>query len=478
MTTTKTKTNRLLLFLSIVILFQPNLHIIDILPDFIAFFMIAKVLERPADLSPYFEEARSAFMKLAWLDLCKLPALVLAVQIGGGIMTDTMALFALCFGVGDAILGFLAVRHLFEAIFYLGQRSNAPELLSDFHLSKTRRLTPDAYRAFTYLFLLVKYAVAMLPEFLLLTQGKSIDAEAFAGVAFYPITVLLAQSIGLALGIVWLVRSVRYLKHTVSSGAFDMALGETMDSHRTALFEAKFRMRAICNALTVLSVASVFTFLLRVDSTGGAPILPSVLFPAVFLFGIVMLRKYLKNKVALICVGLIATTCSLVCTVFTNTFFAEYTLGQMLVQEQIRALYAPVVRLCVFECIAVALLLILFTVSMRSFLQENTGVSPSSDRYRETDRAYHRALGRKSVVFTGLGILLCVTRALDAIFYGMPKSVLTHDPNEFGNSAIVSPAVEWFGVVTLATSVIFLLYSFYFFSLLKEEVKMKLEMEG
>jgi cytochrome bd-type quinol oxidase subunit 2 len=150
----------------------------------------------------------------------------------------------------------------------------------------------------------------------------------------------------------------------------------------------------------------------------------------------------------------------------------------MLVQEEIRALYAPVRIATVIECFAIAALLILFALAMRSFLYENTGISPDSGKYREIDATYHRALIRKSVLFSLLGILLCAIRALDAVFYGMPKSVLTHDPNDFGNSTITAPAVEWFGVICLVACVIFIFYSFYFFSLVKEEVKMKYEMEG
>ena len=45
------------LVISLLLLFNPNVSIIDPLPDFIAFFILARLVERAADIAPHFEEA-------------------------------------------------------------------------------------------------------------------------------------------------------------------------------------------------------------------------------------------------------------------------------------------------------------------------------------------------------------------------------------------------------------------------------------
>ena len=68
-----------LIVLALVFLFNPNIQVIDILPDFVAFFIFARLLEKPALMAPYFEEARSSALKLAVISLAKIPAFMLAV---------------------------------------------------------------------------------------------------------------------------------------------------------------------------------------------------------------------------------------------------------------------------------------------------------------------------------------------------------------------------------------------------------------
>ena len=123
--------NRLLVF-SFVMLFNANINILDILPDFIAWFILAKLFERAADSAAYFEEARSAFLKLGWVSLMKIPALVIVLLIKGKntLDNDVFALASFTFGVVEAILSVIAVRYIFEALFHLGERTDFKATLS------------------------------------------------------------------------------------------------------------------------------------------------------------------------------------------------------------------------------------------------------------------------------------------------------------------------------------------------------------
>ena len=115
------------LIFAVVMLFNPNVNLIDILPDFIGFFNLAKFFEKAADCAPYFEEARSAFMKLGYISLAKIPALAIVVIVRSGnvIDNDIIALMALIFAVLELLYLIPVTKSLFDALTYLGERSEA-----------------------------------------------------------------------------------------------------------------------------------------------------------------------------------------------------------------------------------------------------------------------------------------------------------------------------------------------------------------
>ena len=230
------KTPWKLIFVALIFLFNPSVNVVDILPDFVGYFIIAKLLVYPADVSPYFDEARATFLKLAWLNVLKLFAIVLMFgnEANRG---DTTALFAFGFAVGDAILGIMAIRYLFEALFYLGQRSDVSALIEPFAISKRQTTTPDAYRSLTIFFLIVKCAIATLPEFLLLTEDNLNGGSASSNLTFYPATVLLSQLLGLIIGIIWLKRSFRYAKALLRENGFVRAFDCFFDEDYDFVFE-------------------------------------------------------------------------------------------------------------------------------------------------------------------------------------------------------------------------------------------------
>ena len=60
------------IIVALVFLFNPNISVIDILPDFVAYFILARTFLLASDCAPYFEEARVAFKRLGWLSFGKI----------------------------------------------------------------------------------------------------------------------------------------------------------------------------------------------------------------------------------------------------------------------------------------------------------------------------------------------------------------------------------------------------------------------
>ena len=463
-----------LIFLALIFLFNPNINVIDILPDCIGYFIIAKLLTYPSDISPYFEEARSTFLKLGWLNLLKVPAILIVVGSGVG-RGDTTALLSFGFSVGDAILGIMAVKYLFDALFYLGERTEASSLIEPFAVSRRHTTTPEAFRSLTILFVCIKCAIATLPEFLLLTEDTISGGYSAVNLAMYPLTVVLSQLLGWCLGIIWLNRGIRYTKALLSANGFDIAFGQLFNGDFDLHFERKFRLRSLLASFSIMIFATFMAFIIRFDNLSGGTLIPACLFPLIFTYAIFVSRDYFKNKKGLFALGLLASIAGLCETILSHLFFDKHTLEDIYYFDSAKALYLPLEVLSVLSSALVIAFLVLCARNFRTFILENTGISPESEGYRSVDRDYHKLLWRRATLYFGCGVLLNIVRTVDVLLYGMPKIIFTN-PSDVTMPVVVSPALPWFSAFVCGVSVAFILFSFYFFSTMKDEVKIKFEM--
>ena len=93
---TANNVNYKLLIFSLVLLFNPSINVVDILPDFIAWFILERLLRKPADMSPYFEETRVACFRLGFLNLSKILALMLVALVRSIDTSDTDIMALAC----------------------------------------------------------------------------------------------------------------------------------------------------------------------------------------------------------------------------------------------------------------------------------------------------------------------------------------------------------------------------------------------
>lgn len=459
-----------LIFVALVFLFNPNVNVIDILPDCIGYFIIARLLTYPADISPHFDEARSTFIKLAWVNLLKVPAIFLVVGSGVG-RGDTTALLSLGFAAGDVVLGIMAVKYLFDALFYLGERTEATAIISPFALSRRHSTTPEAYRSLTMLFVVVKCAISTLPEFLLLTEDTIGGGYSSVKLSLYPMTVVLSQLLGWVIGIIWLSRGIRYAKAILRDDSFTTALGELFSFR----LEEKFRLRALFASFTIMIFSTFMAFVIRFDNLGGAPLIPICLFPLIFTYAIFVGRSYFKHTKALYILGLLSSALGLCETVLSHSFFDAHTLEDIYYFDSAKALYLPLEVISLLTSLSVIVFLLVCAKSFRSFILENTGISPVDVGYRTVDRDYHRLLIRRGRLFFGVGIFLYAARVMDVVLYGIPKVIFTN-PDDVTMPVLVTSSLPWFSAFVCAVSVAFILLAFYFLSTVKDEVKIKYEM--
>ena len=120
-----------LLMLGFVFLANPNVNIIDVLPDAIGCLCIYAAIFKLGDLYGEMEEARRAFLTLFWISLSKLPAFLLMFWITGtNVNESTIRLvFAFCYAVAETVFGIRAFRLFFDGFGYIGTRRDGGEFL-------------------------------------------------------------------------------------------------------------------------------------------------------------------------------------------------------------------------------------------------------------------------------------------------------------------------------------------------------------
>jgi len=475
-----------LIVLSLIFLFNPNIQIVDLLPDFVAYFIIARLLLMPSVKAPYFEEARSSALKLGLVSVAKIPAFLLAIYIRSHnrLDNDIFPMLALIFAVVEIILLIGFINNLSSAFFHLGERGSAASLITSFPLSKngTREMRPEDLRGFTIFFAVAKCLLYTVPELCLLT-GESVGGliTTAPNSRFYPISLSVALVLGFIIGGVWLSRSKKFLRAVLSEGEFTASLNFLSRECADSKFEVKLKLRKIKVSLMLLFISAIFTFHLSLAETELVNVFPSFIFGAIFIFALSRLRTY-ADKSFLPCLisGAAFTVSSFLYYFFSSEFLKKYDYINLVSSNNLQNTpahdaYTPVVIFSALELLALLVFFAFAFFYLYSFITKNTGLSPDSERYSKTEANYHKELKKRLCFFLGFGALTTLTKFIFTCLYISPKT--TTSKNELIEYVITTPRLPWFGVVVTVSSIVFIGYALYYTRLLFDEVTLKYQEE-
>lgn len=485
MTKQKNKTAPLIV-LGLIFLFNPNIQVVDLLPDFVAYFIFARLLEKPALMAPYFEEARSTSLKLALLSLAKIPAFVLAIFIRSKntLDNDIFPLLALVFATLEIILCLTLIKNLSSAFFHLGERASARSLITPFSLSKAekREMRPEDLKNMTAFFVIAKCLLYTLPEFLLLTRTADNGLIMPSPLAkLYPIALLICLALGSVIGVTWLIRSRKYLDAVIAEGEFTRSLNFLKSETSEAEYNIRVKLRRTNKALFALAAASIFTYPMIFEDAELINIFPGFIFAAILIYSFSKLRPLISKSIipTLISSGAYAAT-SLLAFVFSVRFLKKYDYIDIANKlsasnHDVLAAYVGVVITAAIEFIAITVFFAFALKYMRSFILENTGLSPESDRYSRTESDYHKSLMIKLYLFFGFAFLAALLKFVEICLFLSPK--IHYNITSEHLSVVTSSAVPWFGILVAAASILFIGYALYFTHILREEIEMKYKNE-
>lgn len=479
----KKKNGTVAFVIALICLVNPSIHVIDIFPDFISYLIIAGSLGFAAKRAPYFEEARSAFLKLAFLTAAKLPGFVIIAQARAQVSNDNdiYSLFAFSFAIIEAVLIYTAINNLFLGLFYLGERGDSDALIKPFRLSEKRKkyASVEGLRLLTLAFTIFKCAAYSLPEFLLLTRGVSSGdyAQTFNLASLYPYAIIFTVVATPCFGIFWATRCAKYRRAIIDEDKFEYAIESLFDEKGRVSLEKKLWLGKMRGELTLATIASFFTFDIIFSDFKDINLLPHTVFAVIITVAAAKIAKHTgKWRMAIIASGAVYCITSLVAYVSSVIFLSKYSYENLVTSSSARANYQPTVILSWIEFGALAIFLAFFALMLIRFTRLHTGLSPESERYMRPDMEYHNGMKKRTLIWAGIGVLAGLAKALQVQLKSTVNMIYIGVDDGLGGNKIEPVAEQilpWFGIVVVATTVIFIAASLHYFGMLKSDTEIK-----
>lgn len=395
-----------LLSLAVLFFFNPNIAVIDFLPDLFGHLLLYIALSRVADLQSHLGEARNGFLRLAFIDGCKLVSLLwLITMTSAKERPNAQLLLTFAFAVIELIYAIPAWNHFYDGIFMLVS-ANGDLRRYDYRPRGNRR-TPSMFEKLkpaTVAMLICRAALAVLPEL------SSLSSFAYSGYVtnndrdiydFYELFVLLAFTLMLIIGVVWLCRVLRFTHRIRTDTRLHDALclryaDEVLPN--TSLFTT----RRLKFGLRLATLGVILTVDFYVEEYN---ILPDILAAAALFAAIWTLRPLVdvgKWRLPLICCGVWGVT-SLLASAAAIYFHSEFYPELVYKNSEAYTRYQLMCATSVIEQIAFAAVIATFAMLLAALIRRFVANGGRNDEFTREE------LSRKLewlLVFGGLSAMI------------------------------------------------------------------------
>ena len=404
-------------------LFNPNLVIIDFIPDFIGYALIMAGLSQLADINHRIEESVKLFKRMFIVSLSQFLSLFFIF----GVLPSrerSSALMLICFAFGtlEIILLIPAFKAIFDGFIYLGSRHDTTSVFKRKEITnkkkKTVRLGITATAKatiMTMIFIISKPVLTFAPEILAMYDTRIDPNLSVNFYRFIDTFRLISWMFLLPVGILWLFTFVKYISSITTDKGFIDALSAKYSeeiSPKTFLFVQRY----VKLAFVILAVALAFNIDFYVDY---ASVLPDFVSPIIFIAMLFVIRKFGKvpAKCYIFSVGYMAV--SFVTYILNVTFYSNHTLSMtFLYPDAYNAFLALAVSKAVDSVLFVCMILSVLPI-LSKIIRENTGFMPiSSGNYNSEDKIkyIHDMLKKKLRVVFVLTILAGISSICYVIF--------------------------------------------------------------
>lgn len=463
-----------LLTAAAVILFNPFISTLDLLPDAIAWLLMLWAIAGVAEFVPHFDVATQHAKKLLLITALKVPSyFVASAYVAGDSRLRVMfTLVCFVFTVLELIWLFPFFGEFFAGLTYLVERHGMTTL------AEPGRRTSPLVRAqhAAYIALPAKLILALLPEFTLLSTNESAGIITDAGrdlASFRPLLTVFAFLIALGFGIYFLIAFLplcRCLRR-------DEQLEEQLHEARTVALpplKGRERIRRIHYAVWCMAGGSF----MMIDAVfDGINYLPDFIGVALLAAAAALLLPFCKKSAVytLVAAGP-AFFLSLASYGMRYQFFAEYSYEALGRIREADALYDRLSLFSVFESVAITLLYVALCALLFSLIRSETGYRADNAYNRASHKALHRSLSRQAILMTVLGTLATIATTADVFLRRLTERYkITDSDGATGN--IILPLYGWFWLVVFALCLSHFLYTLHVAAVLRAEVAHKYSLD-
>ena len=390
-----------LIIAALFFLFNPDVSIIDVFPDFIGYILMSVGLSQLAMLNGDLGAAYGKFKYMIIVSALKpVSTFLLYGVFDSSEHASGSLLFAFSFAVVELIFLIPAYNCLFDGIIYLSGRRGAKAAF----VPKGRKTVGEKVKSFSIVFVISKAACALLPETLALTTTEYSDGITMYLYNFIGHFRVIFFITGLVFGIIWLTRTVKFFSAVKKESEFVESLTKSFEEELLTR-EGVFIQRNLYRGFLVLIAGSLLCIDLHLPDYN---VIPDCVAAAVICLGAYMLGKYLVgHKKAMIASGFYFAF-SVVGSVMRIMFLEEFGFFTAVnYKEEAYFLFSAMVGTTILENIAFLTVVGFVILMLKDAVDKYTGA--------EIINEANKGSGRISSAQRTLYIKLWVTATLAVI---------------------------------------------------------------
>lgn len=445
--------------LAFLFFFNPNLHVMDLLPDFIGYILLCRALGQLADLNESIEGAVALFRRMIFIDAGKWLAILWIFGLAAANeRSSSMLLWTFVFSVVELIVLIPAYNKLFEGLTQFGYFYSDEAIFGTKEGSR-RKSNTDRIRNLTVAFVILKSVLTVLPEFTDLTS-TSYDENASAVLNLYQyighLRFLAALPI-FAVGLIWFFRICAYFRRLRRDTALMNGLRKDYEE-KICPKTGRFVRRDFGLACILLLVAVILGLDLRFDQKNLLPdFLSVILFSSFF----IVVTRHISIKKArwILPISVYGAAC-VASAIVEWRFFDEYYYGAIWKSDDALSIYRVILGLDVLKAILFLWVVLTVAAAIFAVISSHTGYVLGRECAGERESQMIEALRKELGATVYLAIVFAVIYAISDVAY-----------------SFLVPSFGFMGAINLAFGAVFFIFVCRSLSAIRQAVETKYMLE-
>ncbi len=304
------------LLVGIIFFLNPNINIIDVMPDFIGCLFMTKGLYAISQIYPHFNDSATAFRRLAIVSAAKTISLPVLFITSTSEITWFL-LLSFVFGCLEIVYGIVSFNRLFEGFYYSAQRGDSDRVFDRY----------DGVKLFTTCFVFFKSLASIIPEITSLSSEDygTVTENGIVSAAKMRLPLMVFFfAVALIVGIIWYIYVRKYLKNVVTDEKYLVSLCKRYVDLGEDSKQLTDR-RTVLESLSLLTFAAIASIELKLD---GINYIPHIIGGFLFLLAFLRVKDIFPkvSKVGKI-FSVIYMSLSAVGSVFSVVFTKKYIIS-------------------------------------------------------------------------------------------------------------------------------------------------------